>query len=74
MSALPYGANNILGRWLNYASSGHGGNALLRARRNPENFRLLILYLTKHSLRTCPADEVISLEFSWKTRLHTRHR
>lgn len=37
-----YGRNNMLGRWKNYAASGHGGNRLLRE-RDPKNFRFSIL-------------------------------
>ncbi|QDT69025.1 hypothetical protein MalM25_19510 [Planctomycetes bacterium MalM25] len=37
-----YGADNIYGRWNSYASSGHGGNKLLR-NRDPKNFRFSIL-------------------------------
>ena len=37
-----YSKTNLLGRWLNYAASGHGGNSLLR-KRDPKNFRFTIL-------------------------------
>jgi hypothetical protein len=37
-----YGQDNLLGRWLNYAVAGHGGNRLLRP-REPRNFRFTIL-------------------------------
>ena len=37
-----YGADNLLGRWRNYAASGHGGNRLLRE-RDPQGFRFTIL-------------------------------
>jgi len=63
-----YGADNLLGRWLGYAASGHGGNSLLRA-RNPRDFRFTILQ------RVSPDDDaesVIRLETTWKKRLHTR--
>jgi hypothetical protein len=63
-----YGADNLLGRWLNYAASGHGGNALLR-NRDPRNFRFSILQ------RVSPdedANDVVRLEGTWKKRLHTR--
>lgn len=63
-----YGESNLLGRWLNYAARGHGGNSLLR-QRDPRNFRFTIL------LRVSPdldARDVIRLEGSWKQRLHTR--
>jgi hypothetical protein len=62
------GRENMLGRWLNYAASGHGQNAALR-NRNPESFRFSILE------RLSPdkaADEVMAIENSWKLRLQTR--
>jgi len=61
------GGASILGRWLNYAASGDGGNKLLRG-RNPENFRFTILQ--RLSLDT-PVDEVVRIENTWKRRLHT---
>jgi hypothetical protein len=63
-----YGAENLLGRWRNYAASGHGGNRLLR-QRDPQHFRFTILELVAPNTE---ADEVIRLESSWKERLHTR--
>lgn len=63
-----YGASNILGRWEGYGATGHGGNKLLRD-RDPANFRFTILQrLSPDTLK----DEVIRIESSWKTRLHTR--
>jgi hypothetical protein len=63
-----YGENNLLGRWLNYAASGHGGNTLLK-KRKPQHFRFTILQRVSPDMD--PAD-VIRLEGSWKQRLHTR--
>lgn len=63
-----YGKSNLLGRWLNYATHGHGGNSLLR-QRNPRNFRFTILQRVSPDL---DASEVVRLEGSWKRRLHTR--
>ena len=63
-----YGKDNLLGRWLNYASSGHGGDKLLVA-RHPGNFHFGILQRVSPDM---PADEVIRVESSWKDRLHTR--
>jgi hypothetical protein len=63
-----YGESNLLGRWQNYASSGHGGNALLRG-REPANFVFTILQRVSPDMD--PTD-VIALENSWKQRLHTR--
>lgn len=63
-----YGKDNIMGRWLNYAASGHGGNKRL-LKLAPENFRFSILQIVAHDLN---ADEVIAIESTWKDRLHTR--
>jgi hypothetical protein len=64
-----YSERNLLGRWLEYAKSGHGGNRLLRE-RNPQDFRFSILQRPSPDMS---ADDVIRLEASWKNRLHTRH-
>jgi hypothetical protein len=63
-----YGEDNLLGRWHNYAKSGHGGNKEL-LKRKPENFRFSILQLVPHDMEP---EDVQSLEASWKDRLHTR--
>ena len=63
-----YGESNLLGRWLDYADSGHGGNRLLQ-QRNPQNFQFTILQRVSPDME---ADDVIRLESSWKQRLHTR--
>lgn len=63
-----YGGENLLGRWRNYAASGHGGNRLLR-QHNPKSFRFTILQRVSPDM---DADDVIRLESSWKDRLHTR--
>jgi GIY-YIG catalytic domain len=64
-----YGDANLLGRWVNYAASGHGGNTLLR-QRDPKNFRFTILQRVSPDM---DAADVIRLEGTWKERLHTRH-
>jgi len=63
-----YGENNLLGRWISYAASGHGENRLLR-QRDPRNFRFCILQRPSPDMD--PRD-AIRLENSWKKRLHTR--
>lgn len=63
-----YGKNNLLGRWLNYAKRGHGGNKLLRG-RDPSKFRFTILQRVSPDME---ASDVQDLEASWKRRLHTR--
>jgi len=63
-----YCADNLLGRWRNYAASGHGGNRLLK-QRDPQHFRFTVLELVAPNME---ADEVIRRESTWKERLHTR--
>ncbi|HYH63318.1 MAG TPA: GIY-YIG nuclease family protein [Urbifossiella sp.] len=63
-----YGEDNIMGRWLGYAATGHGGNVLLRT-RDPKTFRFSILQRVSPDM---PADDVIRVERTWKLRLHTR--
>lgn len=63
-----YGEENLLGRWTNYAASGHGGNRLLRG-RNPEHFVFSILQRVSPDM---DANQVIAVENSWKDRLQSR--
>jgi hypothetical protein len=63
-----YGDENLLGRWVNYAATGHGGNRLLR-QRDPKHLRFTILQRVSPDME---ATDVIRLEASWKERLHTR--
>lgn len=63
-----YGKDNLLGRFSEYAVSGHGGNRLLR-NRDPRNFRFSILQRLDPDL---DPEDVIAIENSWKARLHTR--
>jgi hypothetical protein len=62
------GAENLLGRWLAYAASGHGGNTLLRQSR-PTDLRFSVLERTSPDMTV---RDVVSLEQTWKRRLHTR--
>jgi hypothetical protein len=61
------GKENILGRWRNYAATGHGGNVALR-KSNPADLRFSILQRTSPDL---DAKEVVHFEDQWKKRLHT---
>ena len=63
-----YGGSNLLGRWRDYAASGHGGNRLLR-KRDPRHFRFTILQRVSPDM---DVHDVIRLEGTWKERLHTR--
>lgn len=62
------GPENLLGRWLSYAATGHGGNKLLRACQAES---LVFTILERVSPDMSP-DEVIRKENSWKDRLHSR--
>ena len=63
------GTDNLLGRWMNYAQSGHGSNKLLKG-RNPKTFTFSILELVSQTM--IPSD-LNDLERTWKKRLVTRH-
>lgn len=62
-----YGEENLIGRWLNYANIGHGGNKLLK-QRNPQNFCFSILERVSPDMGQ---KEITQLETTWKRRLHT---
>lgn len=62
------GGDNILGRWNNYAASGHGGNKLLK-KRNPTTFRFSILQRVSPDMSPKDANQI---ETTWKKRLHTQ--
>lgn len=63
-----YGSENILGRWQDYARSGHGGNKELKSSA-AKDLRFSILQRTSPDL---DAEAIVALEASWKQRLHTR--
>lgn len=63
------GADNMLGRWLGYAASGHGGNHHL-LKRDPADFVFSILQRVSPDM---PAEEIVSTEAGWKSRLHTAY-
>ena len=62
-----YGDDNLLGRWMNYADRGHGGNVLLRG-RDPQRFRFSVLERLSPDMESA---DVIRREASWKHRLRT---
>lgn len=63
-----YGSENILGRWRDYARTGHGGNRELKSSAAGD-LRFSILQRTSPDL---DSEAIIALEASWKQRLHTR--
>ncbi len=63
-----YNKENLLGRWIEYSKSGHGGDKKL-LNRDPRNFRFSILQRVSPDMLS---EEAIRLEATWKIRLHTR--
>lgn len=63
-----YGVDNFLGRWRAHVAGDVGVTVQLR-HRNPATFRFSILERVSPDM---PAEEVIALEQTWMTRLHTR--
>ena len=61
------GVDNVLGRWRDYAASGHGGNVGLRA-SSPDALRFSMLQRTSPDL---PSADVVMIESGWKRRLST---
>jgi hypothetical protein len=69
-----YGLDGIWGRWVQYATNGHGGNSKLRAllasdRTYPKSFRFSILQVLP---KTTTPTEVIRWETQYKTKLGSR--
>lgn len=62
------GAENLLGRWQNYAASGDGGNRLLRG-RDPQGFVFSILQRLSPDMQV---EDVVQIETTWKERLQSR--
>jgi hypothetical protein len=69
-----YGLDGIWGRWIQYATNGHGGNTKLRALLKsdsayPDAFRFSILQVLP---KTTAAAEVIRWESLYKAKLGSR--
>jgi len=62
------GQQNIMGRWINYTNTGHGGNRRL-AESNPSHLMFSILQRTSPDM---PRSDLEALEKTWMKRLHTR--
>lgn len=62
------GGEGFLGRWREYAASGHGGNVALKS-RDPSDYQLSILETV--GLSATIAD-VAALEILWKDKLQSR--
>jgi hypothetical protein len=63
-----YGEEGFIGRWSDYVATNHGGNVGLKT-RDPSDYFVSILEVAGSS---ASADEIISLEETWKKKLHSR--
>jgi hypothetical protein len=62
------GSQGFYGRWLNYASDGHGGNVGLKS-RDPSDYQVSILEVAGSS---ATIEDIISMEALWKRKLQSR--
>ncbi len=62
------GAAGFWGRWQDYISSGHGGNAGLKSRA-PSDYQVSILEVAGSAATT---DEIVAMEQLWKAKLQSR--
>jgi hypothetical protein len=63
-----YGADGFLGRWRQYAATGHGENVALRS-RDASDYRISILEVAGSFTSS---DEVLEMETLWKEKLQSR--
>ena len=63
-----FGEGGFLGRWLEYAETGHGGNVALKS-REPSDYRVAIVELAGSA---ASADDVMGMEALWKAKLQSR--
>tara|TARA_R110000787_G_scaffold42319_4_gene104077 strand:+ start:5561 stop:6382 length:822 start_codon:yes stop_codon:yes gene_type:complete len=62
------GADGFWGRWLNYATTGDGGNVRLKS-REPSDYQVSILEIAGSA---ATADDILRMEMRWKAKLQTR--
>jgi hypothetical protein len=63
-----YGMDGFFGRWLEYATTGHGGNVALKS-REPGDYQVAILEVAGS---TASVEDVQKLEARWKDKLRSR--
>ncbi|MEO1495986.1 MAG: GIY-YIG nuclease family protein [Planctomycetota bacterium] len=62
------GHDGFMGRWLSYASDGHGGNVRLRS-RDPSDYQVSILEVAGSAAST---EDILHSESLWKNKLLSR--
>lgn len=63
-----YGADGFLGRWREYAATGHGGNVELRS-RDPSDYQVSILETVGTG---ATVNDIVAVEVRWKDKLQSR--
>jgi hypothetical protein len=63
-----YGAEGFMGRWRQYAATGHGENVALKS-RDPSDYRVSILEVAGSA---ASLEEICAMEARWKTKLQSR--
>ncbi|MBC7767212.1 MAG: GIY-YIG nuclease family protein [Phycisphaerales bacterium] len=63
-----YGDQGFVGRWMQYAATGHGENVALKS-RDPSDYRISILEVAGSAAN---ADDVLAMEARWKAKLQSR--
>ncbi|TCZ58560.1 GIY-YIG nuclease family protein [Roseicella aquatilis] len=62
------GEGGFLGRWLDYAATGHGGNVALRS-REASDYQVSILEVAGDAATT---EDILGMEARWKAKLQSR--
>ena len=65
-----YGTDGFFGRWMEYVTTGHGGNVQLRS-REPIDYQVAILEVAGSSQNS---EDIIAMENVWKEKLQTREK
>jgi hypothetical protein len=63
-----YGAEGFWQRWMEYVTTGHGGNVALKS-REPSDYQVSILEVAGSSLQI---EDILKMEARWKEKLQSR--
>jgi hypothetical protein len=63
-----YGAEGFWHRWMEYATTGHGGNVALKS-REPSDYQVSILEVAGSSAQI---EDVLRMESRWKAKIQSR--
>ena len=62
-----YGAEGFWHRWMDYVTTGHGGNVALKS-REPSDYQISILEVAGSSLQI---EDIVAMETRWKRKLQS---